>query len=87
MDSGSCFLSGEWMTGMGEQLRGTFDTVSRQKLKTGAKRSGVKGTGACRRQRRMKAGGASEIARSDRRARLCEFPGLNVPCGVQGWRP
>ena len=29
MDSGSCFLSGEWMTGMGEQFRGTFDTVSR----------------------------------------------------------
>ena len=22
MDSGSCFLGGEWMTGMGEQLRG-----------------------------------------------------------------
>ena len=27
----------------------------------------------------MKAGGMSEIARSDRRARLCEFPGLKSP--------
>ena len=35
-------------------------------------------------KRDLTVGGASGTARSDRRARLCMFPGLNVPCGVQG---
>ena len=35
----------------------------------------LSGIGACRRQWRKQAGGASGIAGSDRRSRLCEFPG------------
>ena len=35
----------------------------------------------------MKAGGTSEIARSDRRARLCEFPGLKSLAGFREPEP
>ena len=41
----------------------------------GSQARAASGAGACRRWWRMKAGGASGIARSGQKPRLCEFPG------------
>ena len=47
----------------------------------------VRGTGACRRQWRMKAGGASEIARSDACVATMRVSRTEIPCGVKGQSP
>ena len=45
----------------------------------------VGGTGACRAQWAIQAGGTSGIARSDGTSRLCEFPGeIRIPPSSSG---